>query len=93
MRPIENVEATRVLNGVVPATLARLSSAKEHGFTLIYISTDYVFDGTAAPYGTKAKPNPVNLYGETKLAGERAVLDDSYQGKPGQRVVLRVPVL
>ncbi|CAE6424577.1 unnamed protein product [Rhizoctonia solani] len=89
----KNVEATRVLNGVVPATLARLSSAEEHSFTLIYISTDYVFDGTAAPYDVDAKPNPVNLYGETKLAGERAVLDGGYQGKPGQRVVLRVPVL
>ncbi|KAG8763737.1 hypothetical protein FRC11_013192 [Ceratobasidium sp. 423] len=91
--PIKNVEATRVLNGVVPATLARLSSSEEHPFTLIYISTDYVFDGTAAPYGVDAKPNPVNLYGETKLAGERAVLGNDYQGKPGQRVVLRVPVL
>ncbi|CAE6524248.1 unnamed protein product [Rhizoctonia solani] len=91
--PIKNVEGTRVLNEVVPATLARLSSSEEHAFTLIYISTDYVFDGTAAPYSVDAKPNPVNLYGETKLAGERAVLDDGYQGKPGQRVVLRVPVL
>ncbi|CAE6477965.1 unnamed protein product [Rhizoctonia solani] len=91
--PIENPEATRVLNGVAPATLARLSSVEEHPFTLIYISTDYVFDGTAAPYSVDAKPNPVNLYGETKLAGERAVLDDGYQEKSGQRVVLRVPVL
>ncbi|ELU41521.1 NAD dependent epimerase/dehydratase [Rhizoctonia solani AG-1 IA] len=90
---VANVEATWTLNGAVPATLARLSSTKEHSFTLIYISTDYVFDGTAAPYSVDAKPNPVNLYGETKLAGERAVLDDGYQGKPGQRVVLRVPVL
>ncbi|KAL5641487.1 hypothetical protein ACGC1H_001837 [Rhizoctonia solani] len=89
----KNPEATRALNGVAPATLARLSTVEEHPFTLIYISTDYVFDGTAAPYGVDAKPNPVNLYGETKLAGERAVLDDGYQGKPGQRVVLRVPVL
>ncbi|KDN42968.1 hypothetical protein RSAG8_06494, partial [Rhizoctonia solani AG-8 WAC10335] len=89
----KNPEATRVLNGVAPATLARLSSVEEHPFTLIYISTDYVFDGTAAPYSVDAKPNPVNLYGETKLAGERAVLDDGYQGKSGQRVVLRVPVL
>ncbi|CAE6521891.1 unnamed protein product [Rhizoctonia solani] len=88
-----NPEATRALNGVAPATLARLSSVEEHPFTLIYISTDYVFDGTAAPYGVDAKPNPVNLYGETKLAGETAVLNDDYQGKPGQRVVLRVPVL
>ncbi|QRW04982.1 hypothetical protein RhiLY_03981 [Ceratobasidium sp. AG-Ba] len=64
----KNPEAARELNGVVPATLAQLSV--EHGFTLIYISTDYVFDGTSPPYGVDAKPNPLNLYGETKLAGE-----------------------
>ncbi|QRV90891.1 hypothetical protein RhiJN_18909 [Ceratobasidium sp. AG-Ba] len=83
-------EAARELNGVVPATLAQLSV--ERGFTLIYISTDYVFDGTSPPYGVDAKPNPLNLYGETKLAGEVAILN-GYDGKPGQRVALRVPVL
>jgi S-adenosylmethionine synthetase len=81
------------LNAGVPATLARLSALEGHSFTLIYISTDYVFDGTSAPYSVEAEPNPLNLYGETKLAGEKAVLDDVYQGKSGQRVVLRVPVL
>lgn len=85
-------EAARVLNAGVPAILARLSASEDHPFTLIYISTDYVFDGTSPPYGVDAKPNPLNLYGETKLAGEKAVLD-GYQGKPGERVALRVPVL
>jgi len=80
----------RKLNAVVPATLARLSV--DHEFTLVYISTDYVFDGTSPPYGLNAKPNPLNLYGETKLAGEVAILN-GYEGKPGQRVALRVPVL
>ena len=64
-------------------------------FTLVYISTDYVFDGTAAPYDVDAQPRPVQLYGETKYAGEQAVLAvQRNDGKaPGQRVVLRVPVL
>ncbi|KAG8744711.1 hypothetical protein FRC10_009625 [Ceratobasidium sp. 414] len=83
-------QAARELNAVVPATFAQLSV--EHGFTLIYISTDYVFDGTSPPYAVDAKPNPLNLYGETKLAGETAILS-GYDGKPGQRVALRVPVL
>lgn len=38
---------------------------------LIYISTDYVFDGNSKePYETDAKPNPVNYYGYTKYQGE-----------------------
>lgn len=86
------------LNGEVPRRLAALStgeSPRVKPFALIYISTDYVFDGTAAPYDVDAEPHPVQLYGETKLAGEKAVLgvesDDA--PTPGRRVVLRVPVL
>ncbi|KAB5594349.1 hypothetical protein CTheo_2279 [Ceratobasidium theobromae] len=86
-------QAARTLNAEVPRTLARLSASENQSFALVYISTDYVFDGTSAPYGVDAKPNPLNFYGETKLAGENAVLDNTYLEKPGQRVVLRVPVL
>jgi dTDP-4-dehydrorhamnose reductase len=42
---------------------------------LLYLSTDYVFDGTSTrPYKEDDKPNPVNRYGQTKYAGEQAVL-------------------
>jgi dTDP-4-dehydrorhamnose reductase len=59
-----NAEATRVI-----ATLAG-----ENGFRLIYMSTDYVFDGTKPePYETDDPPRPINYYGETKLEGELAV--------------------
>ncbi len=51
---------------------------------MIYFSTDYVFDGEDAPYDEKSQPNPINQYGKTKLAAERAVLD-----KP-QSLVVRV---
>lgn len=41
---------------------------------VIQLSTDYVFDGTSEePYSEDAVPNPVNVYGLSKLAGERAV--------------------
>ncbi len=41
---------------------------------LIHVSTDFVFDGTqAAPYGEDAATRPINVYGESKLAGELAV--------------------
>ena len=55
---------------------------------LIYISTDYVFDGENPPYNVNDKPNPLNFYGKSKLGGEEAVR----QADP-QAVVLRVPVL
>lgn len=42
---------------------------------LIHISTDYVFDGTKEePYTEEDVPNPINVYGESKLAGEKHVL-------------------
>ena len=46
----------------------------EHGGRVLYISTDYVFDGTAPPYKADDKPNPVNIYGQLKLEGEESVL-------------------
>ena len=39
---------------------------------VLYVSTDYVFDGTGGPYGESHDPNPINAYGRTKLGGERA---------------------
>lgn len=46
----------------------------ENGITLIYISTDYVFDGTKKePYEPTDAPNPINVYGKTKLEGEKSV--------------------
>lgn len=51
---------------------------------------DYVFDGTKPPYEVDDAPNPVNFYGKTKRQGEVAI--ESVEG-PGQRVIVRVPVL
>lgn len=41
------------------------------GVWMIYISTNYVFDGKAAPYSEDADAKPVNTYGESKFAGEQ----------------------
>ncbi|KAJ1925113.1 hypothetical protein LPJ71_000289, partial [Coemansia sp. S17] len=82
----KNQSATEQLNAVVPGLLAQI--AQDHGTFFVYISTDYVFDGTSPPYEVGDKPNPLNFYGRTKLAGERAV-----QKANPEATILRVPVL
>ena len=44
---------------------------------MLYISSDYVFDGTSPPYNIDSKPNPLNQYGKTKLGGEHVTLEAS----------------
>lgn len=51
--------------------------AKKTGKKVIYISTDFVFDGTADFYQESDEPNPVNWYGYTKYEGEKIVLGES----------------
>lgn len=61
------INAQGVLN------LAR--SADKHGLKMLHLSTDYVFDGTKyTPYVESDYPNPLNIYGKSKLAGEVAAL-------------------
>ena len=69
----EEDEATAdLLNRLAPANLAAAAAAT--GATLIHISTDYVFDGTAhLPYAEQSPTAPLGVYGRTKLAGEQAV--------------------
>lgn len=58
----------------IPKNLAR--EARKNQTYLIHFSTDYVFSGSSKrPYSERSKPNPVNIYGKTKLAGEKAVKD------------------
>ncbi|KAK2593849.1 hypothetical protein QQS21_008426 [Conoideocrella luteorostrata] len=86
--------AARALNITASRRLAQAALSRD--ILLIYISTDYVFPGTPgeAPYEADAEPRPSNLYGQTKLDGERAVLEVAAElDKTSSAVVLRVPVL
>jgi dTDP-4-dehydrorhamnose reductase len=58
-----NADATRLIVDAVRGSQTRV----------VYISTDYVFDGTAGPYAETDETNPINVYGKTKLEGELAV--------------------
>ena len=67
------------INGIGPGVLAE--EAKRLGAALIHYSTDFVFDGTKGePYTEEDEPNPINVYGKTKLAGEKAIeaVDGAY---------------
>ena len=57
----------------VGATRSLLKAAEKCKSYFIYISTDFVFDGEEGPYDESAIPNPVNLYGESKLLAEEMV--------------------
>jgi dTDP-4-dehydrorhamnose reductase len=60
------------VNADAPAVLAE--EAKRSSALLVHYSTDYVFDGAkTAPYVEDDKPNPINAYGRTKLAGEQYI--------------------
>ena len=55
------------------------SHAAELGAPLVYYSTDYVFDGSkGAPYVESDAPNPLSVYGRTKLHGEAAAGEGSW---------------
>ena len=58
-------------NALGPKNVA--AAARDVGARLIYISTDYVFDGLQGMYSEEDPVSPINYYGESKLAGERFV--------------------
>ena len=58
-------------NALGPKNVA--SAARDIGAKLIYVSTDYVFDGELGMYREDDPTSPINCYGESKLAGERLI--------------------
>lgn len=58
-------------NATGPALLARTCAG--HGITLVHVSSDYVFDGTAELHAEEEPLSPLSVYGQTKAAGDIAV--------------------
>jgi len=62
----------RAINAEAPAVMTE--EAKKIGAALVHYSTDYVFDGSKnSPYQEDDAPNPLSVYGKTKLEGEQAI--------------------
>ena len=62
------------VNGAGPGNLA--TACRRHGASLVHFSSNFVFDGSGAePYVESDEPAPLSVYGRSKLAGERAVLE------------------
>lgn len=70
------IEKASRVNIITPGEIAKY--CKKNDVPLIHFSTDYVFDGTKNDLYTEEDiPNPINVYGRTKLDGESAIQDSS----------------
>jgi dTDP-4-dehydrorhamnose reductase len=71
-RAEQEAELANQINHLAVKQLASIASNQQA--RLMHISTDYIFDGESnKPYLEKDTPNPINVYGKTKLAGEKAL--------------------
>jgi len=68
-------EGCRKLNIDAVATLVAL--CEEFGIHLVHLSTDFIFDGKEGPYAEEAQPNPLSLYGQSKLDAEHLIQESN----------------
>lgn len=69
----DNPEIAYSVNQIGTRNIAHI--AKKHNIPILYVSTDNVFDGNSqVPYKTTDATNPINIYGKSKLAGEKEII-------------------
>ena len=84
-------ELATSINAVAPTIMAEEQA--RYGGVLIHVSTDYVFDGRKnTPYTEEDTPNPLSVYGQSKLAGEEGIQKIS-QGMQSAHQELRYIIL
>jgi dTDP-4-dehydrorhamnose reductase len=69
----DHPDETFAINVEGPRTVAQ--AARALGAQVVFYSTEYVFDGKAGPYDEQDPPSPLSVYGQSKLAAERAICD------------------
>lgn len=77
MTQVDDCELNKIdcYNVNVTATRFLIGAAREISARLLYISTDFIFDGSSGPYKEDDEPKPVNYYGSTKLSAETEVIE------------------
>ncbi len=71
----KEAETARMINAIAPTILAQ--EVEKLKALLIHVSTDYVFDGSKNhPYTENDIPNPLSIYGQSKLAGEQGIQEN-----------------
>jgi dTDP-4-dehydrorhamnose reductase len=71
----DNRDRAFAVNGRAPGIIA--AACAESGAMLVHFSTDYVFNGTNREYREDDCPDPINIYGQSKLMGETAIRDNT----------------
>lgn len=75
MTQVDQCETDRELcwKANVSAVENLIAACQKNNIHLVHVSTDFIFDGSHGPLDETEKPNPVNFYGESKLAAEKAI--------------------
>ena len=68
----------RLFNSILPGKIAQL--CRRHKTKVVYLSSSYVFDGERGPYSERDRPNPLSIYGKSKLEGEQRVRREGGKG-------------
>ncbi len=70
----DEAQKAKLINSKAPSVMAKW--CKKNNAVLVHYSSDYVFDGKQSePWVENSHTNPINVYGQTKLDGEKAILD------------------